>query len=134
MLKKTEIIKRRIAGLTSYYGYQDESQYPKLVGINKEQIPMSDYQFGIYERYRHQEIEKDKFNRRQDNPDDEQQSTYRIYSRLACSLVFPEEIGNPYDSKTVEDDLKLLENLEDKYKNLIIADAAAQITDFWPME
>ena len=113
-LKKTDLIKRRIAGLTSYYEYPDKALYPELLPINKLQIPMSEFQFGSYERFRHQEIEKDKYNKvKQDDDSQLQQSSYRIKSRLVCSFVFPEDIGSPYDSKLLQDKLELYEKIGD---------------------
>ena len=110
-LKKIDIIKQRIAGLTSYYEYKDPANYPRLLGINKVQFPMSEYQFGTYERYRHQELQEErnaaKRNRRED--DDMAQSSYRIKTRFACTLVFPEEIGSPYDTKTDEERIEHIE-------------------------
>jgi hypothetical protein len=127
-LKRIDLIKRRIAGLTSYYEYQDPSQYPDLVAINKVQVPMSEFQFASYERYRHQEIEKDKNNRhRQDEENTQSLSSYRISSRLACSLVFPEEIGSPYDSKLFEDKLGLLETLGEQLEDFNIRASQAEI-------
>ena len=34
-LKKTDLIKRRITGLTSYYEFPDKTKYPELLPINK---------------------------------------------------------------------------------------------------
>lgn len=114
-LKRIDLIKRRIAGLTSYYEYQDKSNYPKLVDVHKIQVPMSEYQFGFYERFRHKEIEEERFIKRRNTPEeDEPKSSYRLASRMACSFVFPEETGNPYDVKTLEDNLELIEELNDR--------------------
>lgn len=118
-IKRIDLIKKRIVGLTSYYEYQDKRDYPILKPINVVQVPMSEYQFGAYERFRHQEIEDDKNQRRRQNPedDDENQSSYRIKSRLACTLAFPEEIGNPYDSKTGEQQMEYIETLGNQLDN-----------------
>ena len=127
-LKRIDLIKRRIAGLTSYYEYQDPTQFPDLVAINKVSVPMSEFQFGSYERYRHQEIEKDKNNRRrQDDENSQSSSSYRISSRLACSLVFPDEIGSPYDSKLLEDKFGLLETLGEQLEDFNIRASQAEI-------
>lgn len=121
-LKNTDLIKRRIVGLTSYYEYPDKSTYPELLSINKVQIPMSEYQFNSYEVYRHQEIQKDSTNKkRQDTDMKMQQSSYRIKSRLACSFVFPEEIGSPYDLKVFEDKIELDEKLANMLNNFEIS-------------
>lgn len=114
-IKKPDVIKRRIAGLTSYYEYKDTVKYPTLVGVNKLQVPMSEYQFGTYERFRHQEIQDDKkIQRRNAKEDEELPSSYRLRSRLACSFVFPEEIGNYYDARTTEDRIELIEKVQDR--------------------
>ena len=47
-------------------------------------------------------------------------SSYRIKSRLACTFAFPEEIGNPYDTKTGEEYLEYIESLGDKLVNFDI--------------
>jgi len=114
-IKRIDLIKKRIVGLTSYYEYQDQSKYPQLKPINIVQVPMSEFQFGTYERFRHQEIEEEKIMKRRNKPedDDANQSSYRIKSRLACTFAFPEEIGNPYDTKTGESYLEYLETLEE---------------------
>ena len=122
-LKNVELIKRRIVGLTSYYGYQDKTRYPKLVSTNIEPITMSSYQLSKYEKYRHEEIEDDRKKKRHGDKEDNVSSTYRLYSRLACSFVFPEEIGSPYDNKEVKDKLLQVETLSEHLDNdLIIAD------------
>lgn len=68
-MKKKELFKRRIAGLTSYYGYLDPKLFPVKIGPHIQSIPMSDYQQTIYEKYRHNEIsdEKKKVNKKQMN-------------------------------------------------------------------
>ena len=111
-LKNIDLIKRRIAGLTSYFDYQDPKAFPELLPINIVQVPMTSYQFLNYERYRHEEIEDDKFNKRKDDKDEQNtSSSYRIKSRLACAFVFPEEIGSPYDKKELIDKLNQIEIL-----------------------
>ena len=129
-LKKIDLIKRRIAGLTSYYEYPDKTKYPQLVAVNKIQVPMSEFQFDSYERYRHEEIQKDKVNKRkQDKDSQQQQSTYRIKSRLVCSFVFPEEIGSPYDSKLLEHKICLIEKLGDRLSDFDITAEDAEEMD-----
>ena len=114
-LKRMDLIKHRIAGLTSYYEYQDVGNYPELLPIKKIAVPMSEFQFGTYERFRHREIQEERrLQRRAKNKDDDtSKSSYRIASRLACSFVFPEEIGNPYDATTDEERIELLERVEE---------------------
>lgn len=127
-IKRLDLIKKRIVGLTSYYEYQDKRDYPTLKPINVVQVPMSEFQFGTYERFRHQEIEEEKIQKRRQNPedDDDSQSSYRIKSRLACTFAFPEEIGNPYDTKTGENYMEFIEALGDKLNNFDIRMSQAE--------
>ena len=128
-LKKTDLIKRRIAGLTSYYEYPDKTKYPDLLAINKVLIPMSELQFDSYERYRHEEIQKDKVSKSKKDDDNQQQSTYRLKSRLVCSFVFPPEIGSPYDSKLLEHKIGLIEKLGDRLTDFDITSEEAEEMD-----
>ena len=124
-IKNKEIIRKRISGLTSYYDIvHDKSVYPELKGINIVLVPMSEYQLGKYSEVRNKEIIKEKNQAKKQNAK-EMKSSFRIYSRLFCSFVFPEEIGSPYD-KNVKQKMSILEKLEDiedvsevetKYKN-----------------
>ena len=125
-LKKSDLIKRRITGLTSYYEFPDKTKYPELLPINKILVPMSEFQFDSYERYRHEEIQKDKGNKRKQDDEKQQQSTYRLKSRLVCSFVFPAEIGSPYDSKLLEHKLGLIEKLGDKLETFEITPEEAE--------
>jgi hypothetical protein len=90
-MKKTELFKRRIAGLTSFYGYLDPKLFPKASQPKIELVPMSDYQQTVYENVRHDEITKEK-NQRKKRADEQFPGTFRIYSRFACSIAFPEEL------------------------------------------
>ena len=113
-IKKDDLIKRRIAGLTSFYQYQDKTKFPELTSVNIEQIPFSKFQLSKYEKYRHEEKQKDSKNALKGGMNDKVSSSYRIKSRMACTFVFPEEIGSPYDDKKLE----ILENLGDKLEEL----------------
>jgi hypothetical protein len=94
-----EKFKRRIIGLTSYFRSAQEELMPKYdKEFNKHiiTIPMSDYQFGVYENYRVEERKTEK-NSNKKNSDifKESSSTYRIFSRLACNFVMPVPPGRP---------------------------------------
>ena len=111
-IKNKEIIRKRISGLTSYYDkLHDKSVFPELKAVNIVQVPMSEYQLGKYIDVRNQEIIKEKNQAKRQNTKD-MKSSFRIYSRLFCSFVFPEEIGSPYD-KNVKRKMSILEKLED---------------------
>ena len=96
--------KRRIIGLTSYFRSAQEEllpSYDRNFDRHEVYIPMSDYQFKIYEDYRQEERETEKPSRKSSGLVDkdgifkEPSSTYRIFSRLACNFVMPMPPGRP---------------------------------------
>ena len=96
-LKNIDALKRRILGLSSYFKSAQESllpRYNKRLGVDYHiiRIPMSDYQFKIYETARKEErkTEKKKKTNNMDELYKESTSTYRIFSRLFCNYVMPE--------------------------------------------
>ena len=98
-LKNMDALKRRIIGLSSYFKSAQESllpRYNKLIGVDYHvvRVPMSDFQFKIYESARRQEREVEKSQFQQKNTMEElykeSTSTYRIFSRLYCNFVMPE--------------------------------------------
>jgi Type III restriction enzyme, res subunit len=105
-LVHTDLLKRRILGLTSYFRSAQEELLPSFEktasGENYHIVPidMSEYQFGEYQRIRAEEREnesKRKKKAKKPKADDEQDlpSSYRIYSRSACNFCFPEEYPRP---------------------------------------
>ena len=101
-LKKTELFKKRIAGLVSFYKFQRSDLFPELLGINIERIPLNSYQLNSYEKYRNEEIQKDKMQSRKKGKEETYNPSYRLKSRLTCSFAYPEELGSPYDDKSIE--------------------------------
>jgi hypothetical protein len=96
--------KRRIIGLTSYFRSAQEEllpSYDRNFDRHEVYIPMSDYQFKIYEDYRHEERKGEKPAKKSSGVIDkdgifkEPSSTYRIFSRLACNFVMPTPPGRP---------------------------------------
>ena len=95
-------------GLVSYYRTQDTSKIPTVRTNEVIEVPMSTYQFGLYSKViRKQEIENDKkrgrgkktTSKKVIDPEKELfevKSSYRAYSRMHCSFVFPETIPRPY--------------------------------------
>ena len=70
-------------------------------------IPMSNYQFGVYESARVQERKVAKQNakkKKKGGNDEEGVSTYRIFSRAFCNFVFPRTIDRPmpHDGEDIE--------------------------------
>ena len=106
-VKNVDKFKRRIIGLTSYFRSAQEGllpNYDKNFDRHEVIIPMSDYQFKIYEDYRFLErkSEQPSSNKKKsqgqidlDGIFKEPSSTYRIFSRLACNFVMPTPPGRP---------------------------------------
>jgi hypothetical protein len=139
-LKQVDVFQRRTLGLTSYFPNSNEALMPAFVpsgndtpkeGSDAEneraedtrvdtvegifhlvRAPMSEYQFGVYEKIRHDEEEKEKSakkaqrqaaKRRPDGAIDnslyDMASSYRIFSRAACNFAFPDPPGRPLPPK-----------------------------------
>ena len=100
-IKNPELFKSRILGLVSHYKTQDKELLPTVVRNEVVEVPMSDYQFMNYAEKRKVEINQSK-NRKKTKPREgegegsEVKSSYRAYSRMHCSFVFPEDIPRPY--------------------------------------
>ena len=104
-IKNDGLFKRRILGLTSYFKSAQEQLMPdfnKDTDFKVIKLPMSDYQFGIYEQARIEERKLEKSSKKQKKPaanDDlykDSVSTYRIFSRAFCNFVFPSENPRPF--------------------------------------
>ncbi len=99
-VKNMNLFKRRILGLSSYFRSAQESLMPRYTrsqDLHIIQIPMSDFQFGIYEEARVEERKLEKRNaskkgtkkKNKEGVEEESVSTYRIFSRAFCNFVFP---------------------------------------------
>jgi len=115
-LENTELFKRRIIGLTSYFRSAQEGllpSYDSLTDLHVEKIPMSNYQFTIYEEARKHERKSEKPKKQakvdKDGIYSEPSSTYRIFSRLYCNFVMPKPPGRP---------LPINDNAEEAYNEL----------------
>lgn len=116
-IKNIELLKLRIIGLTSYFPDIVEllPKYNKITDFEVIKIPMSEFQFPIYEKARVQERKLEK--RRKKKTDDvyeDSVSTYRIFSRAFCNYVFPSpDITRPFpnDDDSIESGIQQ-ENIE----------------------
>jgi len=108
-VKNEMMFKRRILGLTSYYRSAQEQLMPEFVkdrDTKVVEIPMSDYEFGIYEKARQRERKEEENlveTKRQPDMYQDIKSSYRVFSRACCNFVFPEDIERPFprdDAKT----------------------------------
>jgi hypothetical protein len=121
-LTNTDMLKRRIMGLTSYFRSAQEKLLPrfdKLTDFKVIRIPMSDYQFTIYEEARAEERKVEKNSKTKKGKIDENgiykdpTSTYRIFSRLFCNFVMPKPPGRPLpiENREVAADANTIEPL-----------------------
>ena len=120
-LKNEEMFKKRIIGLTSYFRSAQEEllpRYEKLTDFHVIKIPMSEYQFGIYEAARKEERKQEKSNKTKKGKVDENgvfkepSSTYRIFSRLYCNFVMPKPPGRPLPREEKEEAVEGGEGVE----------------------
>jgi hypothetical protein len=96
-IKNIDALKRRIVGLSSYFRSAQENllpRYNKTLGVDYHivRVPMSNFQFGIYEAARRKERESEKIKPKQTIGEiyEDSSSTYRIFSRLYCNFVMPD--------------------------------------------
>jgi len=96
-IKNVDSLKRRILGLSSYFKSAQESLLPRFnkeLGVDYHivKVPMSDFQFKIYEgaRIEERKLEKKKPKNISNELFEEKASTYRIFSRLFCNYVMPD--------------------------------------------
>jgi hypothetical protein len=103
-----EKFKRRIIGLTSYFKSAQEEllpKYDKTFDRIVVEVPMSDYQFGIYDAARQSERQSEKKKNGKAQKIDKDglfispTSTYKIFSRLFCNFVMPQPPGRPIPSE-----------------------------------
>jgi hypothetical protein len=111
-IRNSDLFKRRIMGLTSYFRSAQEEllpRYEKLPDFKVIKVPMSDYQFVVYELARAAERKQESNNKKKKGTVDENgiykepASTYRIFSRLYCNFVMPRPPGRPVPLKKGEE-------------------------------
>jgi hypothetical protein len=119
-IKNIDALKRRIIGLSSYFRSAQENllpKYNKTLGQDYHvvRIPMSDFQFKIYETERQQERKMEKQKKVPKLSDDyEASSTYRIFSRLFCNFVVPDRPRPKVEKGVKGDDEEEEEGKEEK--------------------
>lgn len=117
-VKNALLFQRRVQGLVSYYKGADERMLPKRV--NDEQmlqlVPMSDEQFNRYLEVRWKEIQMESRKAmRGPGALNEDFTTARVLSRLACNYAVPQELMEGVEEQTSEnqkvDKTKVLEKM-----------------------
>jgi len=105
-MKNKQVFQKRVLGLTSYFKGAADDLYPSYIPSNEdiiyhiERVPMSAYQFGVYEKIREEESKQEKRNKQKQMKQKDQElfttsSTYKIASRLCCNFSFPDPPGRP---------------------------------------
>jgi len=127
-IKNLPALNRRILGLSSYFRSAQENLLPRFTRtIGRDyhivRIPMSDFQFKIYEaaRVKERKTEKPKKTENIGTLYKESTSTYKIFSRLYCNYVMPDR-PTPGASRDLKDaahfESHFEENLQKTLANL----------------
>ena len=135
-LTNSDLFKRRILGLTSYFRSAQEKlmpAYTKENNFNVIKVPLSDYQFGVYEGARVEERKLEKQNKKKKKKQidnaifEDSASTYRIFSRLFCNFVFPKDIKRPTPKDERED-------IKEDIKTSLRREISEEMIDAVPVE
>ena len=97
-LKNEEIFKKRLQGLISYYA-PISTNYPDVTHHPLVEIPMSNYQFNLYQIMRAIERLSEKASQgssKKKGLKESSKSYFRIFSRQFSNFVFPESISRPF--------------------------------------
>lgn len=125
-LKNTELLKRRMLGIVSYYRGGKPIYYPRLNEVTFVNVPMSDYQYQVYKEVRDVERDKEKAGAMQkllgkvsgskskNGAMKKVTSLFRVFSREFSNFVFPPDIERPFVRKFINDAKK--KQLEKKAK------------------
>ena len=122
-VKNENLFKRRVLGLTSYFPDIEAllPKYDKALNLHIKKIPMSNFQFNVYEEARVQERKLELANAKKrkkaagTNIYDESVSTYRIFSRAFCNFVFPRPtIKRPFPREDETIETAIQENIGDE--------------------
>ena len=124
-VKNPLLLQSRILGLVSYFRTQGKGLLPTVTKNEVISIPMSNYQFLAYSLVRKAEIDQDKSKKgskskskgsapkksnsiKSESGDNlfEDKSSYRAYSRMHCSFVFPESVPRPSKKDAIKVDVK----------------------------
>lgn len=100
-ISNPKLFMKRVIGTVSFYSTYSPALYPS-VSKHEVALPMTDYQFPIYEEARAKEHKKESLSKNKtdsDNPFASTGQVYRFYSRAICNFVFPENIKRPFPSK-----------------------------------
>tara|TARA_Y100000768_G_scaffold184085_1_gene137855 strand:- start:281 stop:3580 length:3300 start_codon:yes stop_codon:yes gene_type:complete len=138
-IKNSNMLKMRILGLVSYFKSPQEKLMPKYdenLDFYIIDVPMSDFQFSVYEEARIQERKLEEYNKKKSSKKQKEDlfsdtvSTYRIFSRAFCNFVFPrphikrpmpidgQNIENALDKDVMNDSIIDNTNIQEKMKSV----------------
>lgn len=117
-LVNKSMLSRRMLGTVSYYKNEDDKDYPELRKTEIISVPMSNYQYSIYEIARNKEraLERQSAKKKKQKSANEDlgKSYFRLLSRMVGNYAFPKKYAR-YDFITFEDEEKeSSEKKEDK--------------------
>ena len=106
-IKNEDLFQRRMLGLVSYYRGAKPEFYPTVNPVKFVRVPMSNYQFGLYELIRSIERTQEnrgaskgrgfsKLSRGTGSSQASVGSTFRVFSREFSNFVFPKDINRPF--------------------------------------
>ena len=103
-VKNMDMFMRRIAGLVSYVRTTGEENFPEVTLRQHEMVPMSDFQFRLYNKVRGTERTLENKQKKQsrmlrgtrEGLFGAKGTVYRAFSRMACNFVFPDDIQRKY--------------------------------------
>lgn len=118
MMKNQWLFMKRILGVVSYYSKYSTELYPSVKKVDVP-VELTEYQFGVYDKARGEEISKEKsgakFKKTQNldskNIFNNSGQVYRFYSRARCNFSFPQGITRPTPSGVKS--LKSLNEIDD---------------------
>jgi hypothetical protein len=116
--KNAMLFQRRIQGLVSYFKGAAENLVPKRIDEEDtlQKIPLSQEQFLRYLEIRWDEIQKE--SRKGRRPDmNENFSSFRMLSRLACNYAIPPELKAPVSDNETEDSVPLKPEILQKLRD-----------------
>ena len=100
-MKNRELFQRRIMGLVSYYWVHDSS-YPQMIDKGMIDVPMSEYQYQLYQIVRAQEKTREKSSMKKKRAGLQSKSMFRVFSREFSNFVFPESMRRPFPNPDFE--------------------------------
>lgn len=103
-VKNMDTFMRRIMGLVSYVRTTGEENFPEVERKQVEAIPMTDFQYRIYNKVRGTERNMERKQKQKsqmmrapvDGVFGAKGTVYRAFSRMACNFVFPDDIQRKY--------------------------------------